>query len=406
MKRFLSSLTAIVLCISLLAPLPAAAAASPAFTDINGHWAEGTIEQFADAGIITGFPDGSFRPDQLVTRAELAAIITRAFDLTEEVSFEFADVSPDAWFYEYLKFAARFIPNHQYGNNFAGNNPAFRSDVAATVAWIYAYINDLEIYMPPFEEMVEQVRSRFRDSDFRYGDTNYANVRRLFDAVWLANHFGLMHGCPEGYFRPAWGIRRAEMLTIIERMLDRDREAARERFDAETIALARQHTMLDADCIEAIRELEEQVAASIYPGAGMGIPARQGAGEFVWPSDSSTRVTSAFGPRRSPGGVGSTNHRGIDIGARLGTNVLAAASGTVVRSGWSGVFGNVIQINHGNGYHTLYAHNSVNLVLVGDNVVQGQIIGLVGSTGNATYPHIHFEIIRNGVHIDPMIYFM
>jgi murein DD-endopeptidase MepM/ murein hydrolase activator NlpD len=78
-------------------------------------------------------------------------------------------------------------------------------------------------------------------------------------------------------------------------------------------------------------------------------------------------------------------------------------------SGWSGGFGNFIMIRHGSLggdiYYTAYAHQSANLVSVGQNVVQGQVIGLVGSTGWSTGPHIHFEIIRNGVRVNPMLYF-
>jgi len=224
MKRRLLSLTALVLCIALLLPLSAAGTASPAFTDISGHWAEDTIERFADKGIISGFPDGSFRPNRLVTRAEFAAIVTRAFELNEEASFEFPDVDPGAWYYEYLKFAARFIPTHQLPNEFSeptfrGNSPAHRSDAAEASVLITMHINDLEVDVPPLEELVQQVRDTFRDSDYRYGDISFPNVQRLFRYTWLAVHLGIMEGRDGGYFRPAWGVRRAEVLTIIDRML-------------------------------------------------------------------------------------------------------------------------------------------------------------------------------------------
>ena len=214
MKRFLS-LTALILCLSILTS-PPAAAASPAFTDISEHWAESTIERFADAGIISGFPDGSFRPNQNVTRAELAAIITRAFDLSEEVSFEFPDVDHEAWYYEDLKFAARFVPTHQFAEpGFHPNISAHRSDVAATFVLIKLYITGLAIDMPTYEEIGQQVRDTFRDIDYQVGDIR----NLLFRFTWLAHHLGIMEGCPDGYFRPAWGVTRAEVLTIIDRML-------------------------------------------------------------------------------------------------------------------------------------------------------------------------------------------
>jgi len=191
-----------------------------------------------------------------------------------------------------------------------------------------------------------------------------------------------------------------------------ERAALQAQYEAASEEALRQAQLLgslDAARQEAIRELERQAAAGQSPGGGGmgGAPARAGTGSFIWPSDFTTRVSSGFGPRQSPGGIGSTNHGGIDIAAPgiNGTNILAAASGVVSFSGWMGGFGNTVMINHGNGYVTLYAHNSANLVQRGANVVQGQVIARVGSTGNSTGPHIHFEIIRNGVRVNPMLYF-
>jgi len=183
-------------------------------------------------------------------------------------------------------------------------------------------------------------------------------------------------------------------------------EAERERIDAQILAHAQDLSALSDARTEAIRLLEQQAAQGGNPGGGgMSSGARPTSGMFAWPSDTETRVSSGFGPRRSPGGIGSTFHQGIDIPARHGTNVLAAASGYVTFSGWSGGFGNFIMIRHGNGYYTAYAHMSANLVSRGQNVVQGQVIGRVGSTGNSTGPHIHFEILTGGRRVDPMLYF-
>ena len=178
-------------------------------------------------------------------------------------------------------------------------------------------------------------------------------------------------------------------------------EADRRRVEELILAHSQSIEALSEERRAAIAELERQAAAG---GGGVS----QGliiSGMFMWPSDSSQRVTSWFGPRASPGGIGSTNHGGIDIGAACGTNVLAAASGVVTFSGWSGGFGNFITINHGDGIHTAYAHMSTNFVRAGDLVIQGQIIGLVGSTGNSTGCHIHFEIIVNGRRVDPAPWF-
>lgn len=97
-------------------------------------------------------------------------------------------------------------------------------------------------------------------------------------------------------------------------------------------------------------------------------------------------------------------HTGIDIGGDVGDPYTAAASGTVVAAGWDGGYGKMILIDHGNGVMTRYAHSSQLLVSAGQHVSQGQTIGLVGATGNATGPHLHFEIILNGDTVNPLSY--
>jgi len=224
MKRLLS-LTALVLCISILAA-PLANAATPAFNDISGHWAEDTIERFADSGIISGFPDGSFRPNQRISRAELAAIVTRAFGLSERVPFSYSDVTPGSWYYEYLAVAARFIPAWQSLPDevnkpvFRGNRGISRIYVAEAFALVKMYVEDLEVEIPPLEERVHQVRDTFRDRDFHVFDITFACEHYTLRYIWLAHHFGIMVGCSSGYFRPRWNLSRAEVLTIIDRMLE------------------------------------------------------------------------------------------------------------------------------------------------------------------------------------------
>ena len=118
--------------------------------------------------------------------------------------------------------------------------------------------------------------------------------------------------------------------------------------------------------------------------------AARGTGHFGWPV--SGRITQKYW----------TRHLAIDIGAPKGAPVLAADSGYVVQSGWSNVgYGYMILINHGNGYITRYGHLSTLNVEVGDSVKKGQLIGRVGSTGNSTGPHLHFEIIRGSANRNP-----
>ena len=125
-------------------------------------------------------------------------------------------------------------------------------------------------------------------------------------------------------------------------------------------------------------------------------------GTFRWPV--SGRVTSYFGGRKSPGGIGSTNHKGIDIAAPRGTPVYAADGGTVTYAGWMSGYGYLVRIDHGNGYVTYYGHNSSLTVSVGQHVYKGQQIARVGSTGNSTGNHCHFEVRYNGVAKNPLNY--
>lgn len=121
-----------------------------------------------------------------------------------------------------------------------------------------------------------------------------------------------------------------------------------------------------------------------------------GNGSLRWPTGGP--ITSRYGSR------GSGFHSGLDIGASQGTAVGAAAGGTVSSAGWQGGYGNYVLINHGNGVSTRYAHLSQINVSPGQSVSSGQLIGRVGSTGNSTGPHLHFEVIVNGSTRDPLNY--
>jgi len=120
----------------------------------------------------------------------------------------------------------------------------------------------------------------------------------------------------------------------------------------------------------------------------------------IWPANG--EVTSRFGWRSSPWGSGSGDwHPGIDIANEMGTPVTAAADGTVVNSNWFGGYGNMVEIDHGNGIVTIYGHNSQNLVTPGQQVKKGQLIARMGSTGYSTGPHLHYEIRVNGTAVNP-----
>ena len=115
-------------------------------------------------------------------------------------------------------------------------------------------------------------------------------------------------------------------------------------------------------------------------------------------------ISSRFGHRTDPFTGRRAFHKGIDFAGRSGADVVAVASGVVIWSGARYGYGELVEVNHGNGYVTRYAHNADNLVIVGETVKRGQVIARMGDTGRATGPNLHFEVLRNGQAVDPLTY--
>lgn len=157
----------------------------------------------------------------------------------------------------------------------------------------------------------------------------------------------------------------------------------------------------EAELNAVIRRAQAEIDAanrpppSVNPGGGGG--GGSGAvGQLAWPTNGV--LTSGYGPRWG------RLHAGIDLAAPTGTSIVAAESGVVIHSGSLGGYGQTILIDHGGGVVTLYAHQSERLVGVGASVSRGAVIGRVGSTGNSTGPHLHFEVRINGTAQNPMNY--
>jgi murein DD-endopeptidase MepM/ murein hydrolase activator NlpD len=126
-------------------------------------------------------------------------------------------------------------------------------------------------------------------------------------------------------------------------------------------------------------------------------------GRLIWPlaMDGVQVLSSPYGSRVHPRSGGDRFHRGLDLRADEGTPVYAVADGNVARSGRSGAYGNLVLLDHGEGLESLYGHHSRNLVVEGQEVRRGEVIGLVGHTGNATGDHLHFELRWRGGTVDP-----
>lgn len=156
----------------------------------------------------------------------------------------------------------------------------------------------------------------------------------------------------------------------------------------ETFDLAIGQTVIVPDGVKPSAQATTPRIRQITPDAGTVVAS----GNFVWPT--SGGITQNF----------VWYHPAIDIANRAAPNILAADSGTVVGAGWldNYGYGNRVIIDHGNGYRTLYAHMSAIYVVPGQTVSRGSAIGRMGSTGRSTGTHLHFEVIRNGVHLNPL----
>ena len=148
----------------------------------------------------------------------------------------------------------------------------------------------------------------------------------------------------------------------------------------------------------AIPRDNPSVAKVLGPGAcGSVADGAIGAGVFIWPANNHSLSGFDYSP--------STNHSGIDIDGETGDAVYAADNGLVVYSGWNNWgYGNVVVINHGNGWQTLYAHLSAYNVSCGQSVWQGAVIGTIGNTGNSSGSHLHYEMMYNGAKVNPWDY--
>jgi murein DD-endopeptidase MepM/ murein hydrolase activator NlpD len=178
------------------------------------------------------------------------------------------------------------------------------------------------------------------------------------------------------------------LTALLQRQL-KEADADRQWSGQPTTALPRSSTALHARRATAIDAYRQKAG----PTDGM----------FVLPVEG--QHTSGFGMRMHPIDHEERRHVGMDIAVPTGTPIQAAATGQVVFSGTQAGYGNVVVIQHAEGYSTLYAHNTENLVSVGTTVSQGQPIATVGSTGRSPGPHLHFELRKDGKGLDPALFF-
>ncbi len=187
----------------------------------------------------------------------------------------------------------------------------------------------------------------------------------------------------------------SERQNLVQLAAVRRHSVASEVAEIESLSAA-EESQLEALILERERELEAQQRAAGIAGGAVSQGSRGG---FSWPVTGT--ITSPFGWRSNPFGGSPEFHQGLDIAAPSGTTVTASAAGTVIMAQWYGGYGNYVLIDHGGGYSTGYGHLSAIYVANGQTVQRGQAIGAVGSTGQSTGPHLHFEIRIAGKPVDP-----
>ena len=179
-----------------------------------------------------------------------------------------------------------------------------------------------------------------------------------------------------------------------------------EDYEAMEDALSEQIAKSETEYFNALsREEAARIAAAAKnnPASSSG-SSGSGSGGFVFPLAYATKITDAYGYRIHPLSGTKKWHNGVDFAAGEGTAIYATKAGTVTSATYNEAYGNMVTINHGDGYSSLYGHMTNYIVSVGDTVSAGQTIGYVGSTGWSTGPHLHFTIYYNGSDVNPLNY--
>ena len=277
----------------------------------------------------------------------------------------------------------------------------------------YEELEDLQ-----YELFCEQVRS-----EEERGSLSYLSV--LFKATSMADLLNRMEFVNEvaEYNKSliaAIQETRANIAAEKAAMEEHERQLGEQQDELETklnetTALMEEYAA-DQKALEQIYAAEEKAAKEIAAeidrliAESDVVPSNEG---FIWPVNTSKKISSPIGSRVAPGGFGSTNHKGVDIcNVGFTSSVFATKSGKVILAssprqgsyyGGSG-YGNYVVVDHGGGVTTLYAHLSTVSVSKGQTVSKGTVLGITGSTGASTGPHLHYEVRINGVYQDPLNY--
>ena len=201
--------------------------------------------------------------------------------------------------------------------------------------------------------------------------------------------------------------QRAESDELLIQMAKEYESMSAEYADYEAMEdeISAQIAKSETDYFNALsREQAAAIAAAAAQKPSNGSSAAPSSSGFVFPLAYATKITDAYGYRIHPLSGTKKWHNGVDFAAGEGTAIYATKAGTVTSATYNEAYGNMVTINHGDGYSSLYGHMTNYIVSVGDTVSAGQTIGYVGSTGWSTGPHLHFTIYYNGSDVNPLNY--
>ncbi len=248
-----------------------------------------------------------------------------------------------------------------------GANGAAKSEISRLQAQLSAQNNELKVAKEDAQREINAVAARVGELQIQANRLNALGERLAKDGKFTDGEFN---------FDKLPGVGGNE---TVEDVKSKDLLSDLSALQVQFANSGRQLSVLEAMLFD--QHLEMSRTPSTLPGRGY--------------------ITSTFGTRSDPFSGGRAHHKGIDFEANTGDPVFAAADGVVSFTGVKSGYGNVVEVDHGNGYSTLYAHNSAFTVRSGDLVRAGQQVAKAGSTGRSTGPHIHFEVHTNGVAVNP-----
>lgn len=284
-------------------------------------------------------------------------------------------------------------------------------EVTAQVNEYNSQISELEKEIAQTEEELEQAEAKRSQQEedlkermraiYMYGNDGYLEM--MFSAQNLTDlltYFDLSRNIMSAdKTMQTQLVNTKKVIASYKSTLEQDKNSVEQaKADSEKVQEELGAELKENQELLANLQLQENYSGQTATVAAVNASALAASG-WTWPVDANATnaflITSLMGTRESPGGVGSTDHGGTDIGCGYGSTIVAAQAGTVTQAGSNGGYGNCVTVQTTDGYTTMYGHLSAIYVSEGQTVAAGQSLGACGSTGNSTGPHLHFEV-RSG----------